>query len=70
MLQKLFELAIQKAMQPECGRHHQFYPYSYLFGHLMRRAEFLIDKAPAVLGMGQSPVGMLDPSLLQYDGSL
>ena len=36
----------------------------------MRRAEFLIDKAPAVLGMGQSPVGMLDPSLLQYDGSL
>ena len=50
MLQSLFEMAIQRSMLPGLGGHHQWYPYSYLFGHLMRRAEFLVKDAAQLLG--------------------
>lgn len=48
--QILFEQAIQTSMQPGLGGHHQWYPYSYMFGHLMRRAEFLVKEAAQLLG--------------------
>ncbi|KAL0027912.1 hypothetical protein WJX79_002394 [Trebouxia sp. C0005] len=48
--QSLFERAIQISTQPGLGGHHQWYPYSYMFGHLMRRAEFLVKEAAQLLG--------------------
>ena len=50
MLQSLFERAIQTSMQPGLGGHHQWYPFSYMFGHLIRRAEFLVKDAAQLLG--------------------
>lgn len=38
-------------MQSSLGGGRQWYPYSYLFGYLMRRAEFATDEAAQLLGM-------------------
>ena len=50
LLQVLFESAIHMLSQPGLGGHRQWYPYSYLFGHLIRRAEFLVKEAAELLG--------------------
>lgn len=50
MMQNLFQMAIQRSMLPGLGGHHQWYPYSYQFGHLMRQAEFLVKDAAQLLG--------------------
>ena len=50
VLQKLFELAIERSLEPGLGAQHQWYPYTYHFSHLFRRAEFLVTQASQLLG--------------------
>ncbi|KAL3136760.1 Menin [Trebouxia sp. C0009 RCD-2024] len=48
--QRLFELAIARSLESGLGAQHQWYPYTYQFGHLSRRAEFLVRHAAQLLG--------------------
>ena len=53
-MQRLFESGIQASLQAGLGSQHQWYPYTYLFGHLARRAEFLMKHAAQLLGQKTS----------------
>lgn len=53
-LQRLFDLGIQASLQPRLGNQHLWYPYTYLFGHLARRAEFLMKHASQLLTQNTS----------------
>ena len=50
MLQKLFDLAIKKSLEGGLGGGRQWYPHTYMFGYLMRRAEFVVKHAMTLLG--------------------
>lgn len=70
MLQRLFEMAVQKSMLPGMGGHHQWYPYSYMFGHLMRRAEFVVKEAAQLLGEMSAAVVKADSHTSSYSHTL
>lgn len=43
LMQALFEEAIEKSKGKGLGNGYCWYPYSYLVGYLLRRAQFLLD---------------------------